>query len=104
MSKLMSGAGDPGATVENISPTNPVEQRRREFNATWEQPRGFLGTFQVIDNIPIAVRYMATSFVFFLAGGVAALVMRMQLARPDNGVGDAGTDNQFFTLHRATMM
>jgi cytochrome c oxidase subunit I+III len=104
MSKLMSGAGDPGATAEDISPTSPVEQRRREFNATWEQPRGFLGTFQVIDNIPIAVRYMATSFVFFLAGGVLALVMRLQLARPDNRVLDAETYNQFFTMHGTTMM
>lgn len=59
-------------------------QRKEEFNATWDQPRGFFGVFQTIDNIPIAVRYMATSFLFLIAGGVLALLMRLQLARPNN--------------------
>ena len=104
MSKLTSGAGDPAVPAEGSAPTSAAELRRREFNATWDQPRGFLGAFQVIDNIPIAVRYMATSFAFFLAGGVLALVMRLQLARPDNRVLDAETYNQFFTMHGTTMM
>ena len=79
-------------------------QRKEEFNATWDQPRGFFGVFQTIDNIPIAVRYMATSFLFLIAGGVLALLMRLQLARPNNQFLDAETYNQFFTMHGTTMM
>ena len=81
-----------------------LERRKRTFEATWDQPKGFLGFFQVIDNIPIAVRYMATSFAFFLIGGVLALVMRLQLARPGNEILDPETYNQFFTMHGTTMM
>lgn len=99
-----AGPGDPGGAADVGGDTSPDAQRKREFNHTWEQPRGILGIFQVIDNIPIAVRYMVTSFVFFLAGGVLALVMRLQLARPGNQVLDPETYNQFFTMHGTTMM
>ncbi|MDF1504878.1 cytochrome c oxidase subunit I [Roseisolibacter sp. H3M3-2] len=81
-----------------------AERRKREFEETWDAPKGLLGVFQVIDNIPIAVRYMATSFAFFLIGGALALVMRLQLARPDGTVLDAQTYNEFFTMHGTTMM
>ncbi|HYD55033.1 MAG TPA: cbb3-type cytochrome c oxidase subunit I [Gemmatimonadaceae bacterium] len=76
----------------------------RTFDETWDQPKGFLGFLATIDNIPIAVRYMATSFVFFVAGGVTALLMRLQLARPGAEVVDAHTYNQLFTMHGTTMM
>ncbi|MGZ8377344.1 MAG: cytochrome c oxidase subunit I [Gemmatirosa sp.] len=79
-------------------------QRRREFERTWDQPKGILGFFAVIDNIPIAVRYMATSFAFFIIGGILALVMRVQLARPEAGVVDPQTYNQLFTMHGTTMI
>lgn len=100
----MSGPGDPGGAADVGADASPAAIRKREFNLTWEPPRGILGMFQVIDNIPIAVRYMATSFVFFLAGGVLALMMRLQLARPGNQVLDPETYNQFFTMHGTTMM
>jgi cytochrome c oxidase subunit I+III len=76
----------------------------RSFDETWDQPKGFLGFFATIDNIPIAVRYMVTSFAFFIAGGLLALLMRVQLSRPENGFVDAQTYNQLFTMHGTTMM
>jgi cytochrome c oxidase subunit I+III len=82
----------------------PAERRKREFNHTWDQPKGLAGVFQTIDNVPIALRYMITSFAFFLVGGALALVMRLQLARPDGSVVDAETYNQLFTMHGTTMM
>jgi cytochrome c oxidase subunit I+III len=81
-----------------------TEQRRREFEETWDQPKGLRGFFEVIDNIPIATRYMATSFAFFLIGGVLALVMRVQLAGPEGRTVDAATYNQLFTMHGTTMI
>jgi cytochrome c oxidase subunit I+III len=74
------------------------------FDETWDQPKGFIGFFATIDNIPIAVRYMVTSFGFFVAGGILALLMRVQLARPENGFVDPHTYNQLFTMHGTTMM
>ncbi|HEX6048145.1 MAG TPA: hypothetical protein VFZ21_02715, partial [Gemmatimonadaceae bacterium] len=91
MSKLISGPGDPREAGEGVVAHSALERRKKEFNVTWDQPKGFFGAFQTIDNIPIAVRYMATSFAFFLAGGLLAVGMRLQLARPDGGVLDAQT-------------
>jgi len=81
-----------------------AEVRRREFDHTWDQPKGFFGIFATIDNIPIANRYMMTSFAFFIVGGLLALVMRVQLARPENGVVDPQTYNELFTMHGTTMI
>ena len=80
------------------------DTQKREFEQVWESPKGIFGWLQTIDNVPIAVRYMATSFAFFLIGGILALIMRVQLARPENGFVDAATYNQLFTMHGTTMM
>src|SRR5688500_20406306 len=74
------------------------------FQETWDQPKGIIGFFRTIDNIPISLRYMVTSFAFLVACGVTALLMRIQLARPENAFVDAQTYNQLFTMHGTTMM
>ena len=43
-------------------------------------------------------------FLFFLFGGVLALLMRLQLAVPDNTLLSADFYNQIFTLHGSVMM
>ena len=96
------------ATPDRVRPADAAEPatelRRREFAATWEGPKGLFAVVRTIDNIPIATRYMVTSFAFFLAGGVLALLMRVQLARPENGFVDPQTYNELFTMHGTTMM
>src|SRR4029079_17094691 len=52
----------------------------------------------------IGIRYVVTAFAFLLIGGLAAVVMRVQLGRPDNDFVDAETYNQLFTMHGTTMM
>jgi cytochrome c oxidase subunit I+III len=74
------------------------------FERTWSMPPGFIGKLREINNIPIAQRYMATGFGFFLAGGVMALLLRIQLGTPENTFLDAETYNQIFTMHGTTMM
>ena len=76
----------------------------KDFQETWDQPKGFIGFLATIDNIPISLRYMATSFAFFILGGILALLMRLQLSRPENNFVDAATYNQLFTMHGTTMM
>src|SRR5205823_12211523 len=52
----------------------------------------------------IALRYLVPAFGCCAAGGVLALLMRLQLARPDNGLIGPDLYNQIFTTHGTTMM
>ncbi|MGV3710425.1 MAG: cytochrome c oxidase subunit I [Gemmatimonas sp.] len=81
-----------------------VTERQQAFDRIWEVPRGPLAVLRTVDNIPIAIRYMATSFAFFIIGGILALVMRVQLARPENRLLSPEAYNQLFTMHGTTMM
>jgi cytochrome c oxidase subunit I+III len=74
------------------------------FVRVWSAPPGLLGWLREINNIPISTRYMATAFLFFLAGGIQALLLRIQLGTPENTFLDAATYNQIFTMHGTTMM
>ena len=56
------------------------------------------------NNTWIGLLYIGTAFMFFLAAGVLALLMRLQLAVPDNTFLDYNTYNQFFTMHGTVMM
>jgi cytochrome c oxidase subunit I len=55
------------------------------------------------DHKRIATNVFTLSFVFFIAGGILALVMRTQLAA-DGGVIGPYAYNQFFTMHGSTMV
>ena len=48
--------------------------------------------------------YTGVSFLFFLFAGVLAMLIRAQLAVPDNDFLSAETYNQVFTLHGSVMM
>src|SRR5207237_2123684 len=52
----------------------------------------------------IGVLYLVTTFLFFLAGGLLALGIRTQLARPDTGFLTAQQYNAAFTMHGITMV
>jgi cytochrome c oxidase subunit I len=70
----------------------------------WRDPPGFRGWFYQVNHRAIGRRYMITAFLFFLAGGVLAALMRTQLARPNNHFLSADFYNQVFTMHGSTMM
>jgi cytochrome c oxidase subunit 1 len=71
---------------------------------TWSSKPGLLGWLSSINHQEIGRRYILTAFIFLLLGGVEALLMRLQLARPENTLLTAGRYNQVFTLHGTTMM
>ena len=48
--------------------------------------------------------YMVTTFVFFLLGGVEALMIRLQLGAPNNTLVTPTVYNQLFTMHGTTMI
>jgi cytochrome c oxidase subunit 1 len=57
-----------------------------------------------VDHKRIGILYIVTSLVFFLAGGVLALLMRAQLATPDEHVVTRNSYNELFTMHGTTMI
>jgi cytochrome c oxidase subunit 1 len=56
------------------------------------------------DHKKIGHLYLITSFAFFLIGGLMALVMRAELARPGLQIVDNNQFNQLFTLHGTIML
>src|SRR5258705_858637 len=56
------------------------------------------------DHKRIGILYGVSAFVFFLIGGVEALIIRAQLARPGLTLVTADTYNELFTMHGTTMI
>src|SRR5438876_8451011 len=56
------------------------------------------------DHKRIGILYGVSAFVFFLIGGVEALIIRAQLARPGLTLVTADTYNELFTMHGTTMV
>jgi cytochrome c oxidase subunit 1 len=56
------------------------------------------------DHKVIGYLYLITSFGFFLFGGVLALIMRAQLARPGQHLVSNEQYNQLFTMHGTIML
>ena len=56
------------------------------------------------DHKKIGVMYVVTSFIFFLLGGIMAMIMRAELARPGNQVVSNEHFNQLFTMHGTVML
>ena len=65
---------------------------------------GFWGWLTTVDHKRIGVLYGVTAFVFFLVGGVEALILRIQLATPNSTFIDPETYDQLFTMHGTTMI
>jgi cytochrome c oxidase subunit 1 len=56
------------------------------------------------DHKRIGVLYLVTAFAFLMVGGVEALLMRSQLAVPNNTLLPAQRYNEILTLHGSTMV
>src|SRR5918997_1362239 len=65
---------------------------------------GVWGWITTVDHKKIGILYGVTAFVFFILGGLEAIAIRLQLARPNGDVLTAEAYNQFFTMHGLTMI
>src|SRR5688572_22033235 len=65
---------------------------------------GLRSWLMTVDHKRIGILYGVTAFLFFLVGGVEALLIRYQLAVPNNTAVDPDTFNQLFTMHALTMI
>jgi cytochrome c oxidase subunit I len=75
-----------------------------KLERTWSSKPGLLRWLSAINHQEIGRRYILTAFIFLLIGGIEALLMRLQLAKPENTFLSAERYNQIFTLHGTTMM
>ncbi len=75
------------------APAAPAPRRRA----------GLIDWITTTDHKRIGILYIATTFTFFLAGGVIAMVMRTELAAPGRIVSKQ-VYNELFTIHGTTMV
>jgi cytochrome c oxidase subunit I len=81
--------------------TTAVAQR---LKSRWETPRTLWGMLATVDHKEIGIRYIVTALLFMCIGGIEALVVRMQLARPDQALMSPEMYDQLFTMHGITMI
>jgi cytochrome c oxidase subunit I len=67
-------------------------------------PTGLLRWATTVDHKDIGILYLLTTLVFFGLGGIEALLIRVQLAVPNNTVLQADAYNAVFTMHGVTMI
>jgi cytochrome c oxidase subunit 1 len=65
---------------------------------------GAFSWFTTVDHKKIGIMYGVAAFVFFIVGGLEALLIRTQLYRPDGTLLNADQYNQVFTMHGITMI
>ncbi len=68
------------------------------------ESRGWFGWLSTTDHKKIGIMYMVATFVFFCLGGIEALIMRVQLAVPENTLVTPQVYNSLFTMHGTTMI
>ncbi|MDQ3090351.1 MAG: cytochrome c oxidase subunit I [Actinomycetota bacterium] len=94
------------AAVDTTRPATRTAQPLPQIVArTVERvPTGWTSWVTTTDHKKIGIMYLVMTFAFFLLGGVEALLMRVQLAVPENSFLDPSTYNALFTMHGTTMV
>lgn len=77
--------------------------RHQELEEIWGTPSG-PASLSSVNHTLVGKRFIVASLIFFLIGGVLAMMIRTQLATPDNAFMDAGVYSQVFTMHGTVMM
>ena len=76
--------------------------------STIAQKRGFGAVLwdylTTVDHKKVGILYFGAGFFFFLLGGIEAMIIRIQLAVPNNDFVSAGTFNEMMTMHGTTMI
>ena len=98
-------AAPPSSAMPESLPSSlprPAEEFPR-LEKAWITPKGWRFITSV-NNTNIGLLYIGTALLFFLLAGILALLMRAQLAVPDNELLSPSTYNQVFTMHGSVMM
>src|SRR3954469_25717287 len=88
------------ATPPNLA----AAERMDRLEVIWESRPGVLGWLTTTDHKRIGLLYFWTTLVLFAAGGAEALIIRTQLAQPNQHVVSPDTFDQLFSMHGITMI
>ena len=73
------------------------------YPVSWKNGR-VMSWVSTVDHKRIGILYIVTTLVFFLAGGILALLIRTQLATPNEDFITRENYNELFTIHGVTMV
>jgi cytochrome c oxidase subunit 1 len=85
-------------------PQTPVARPEVVMRGLQPKPTGWLAWLTTTDHKRIGIMYLVATFMFFIIGGVEALVMRLQLAQPNGTVVTPEVYNGLVSLHGTTMI
>src|SRR5436309_13045115 len=96
----------PGELRGRMSTTAPVLKPVPQVTAHEiqrpRQTKRWIDWITTTDHKKIGIMYLVLTFVFFMLGGVEALMMRAQLSVPNNTLISAQHYNQLLTMHGTT--
>lgn len=87
--------------TEGIAAHN--ESRHERLHRVWRYQPG-LGALAAVNHTTIGLRFLFTGVIFFLVGGLLAMLIRTQLALPNQDIVSPAMYNQLFTMHGTVMM
>jgi cytochrome c oxidase subunit I+III len=76
---------------------------KQELERIWQIPTGWR-ILSAVNNSVIGLFYLGAAIIFFLLAGTLGLLIRVQLAVPENDFLGQDLYNQIFTMHGTTMM
>ena len=74
------------------------------LESIWGEKPGLATWLTTVDHKKIGFKYLYTGLVFFVLGGIEALIIRVQLTDANLRVLDPEAYNQLFSMHGTTMM
>ncbi|WP_128254506.1 cbb3-type cytochrome c oxidase subunit I [Falsirhodobacter deserti] len=80
----------------------PIE-RHKQLDRIWNSGTGFQ-RLSAVNHPVVGRRFMAPALVFFVIGGLLAMLIRTQLASSESPFMEPGTYAQIFTMHGSIMM
>lgn len=84
-------------------PASVQQEQEKRLLEAWAMPRGWR-YWSAVNNSQVGLWYTLTAFAFFIFGGCLALLIRVQLAVPNNNFLTVEQYNQVFTMHGSVMM
>jgi cytochrome c oxidase subunit 1 len=93
-------------TPEHAARISRLQQARPEvvMHGLREEQGGWLAWLTTTDHKKIGIMYLFATFLFFILGGVEALLIRLQLAVPDGTLITPETYNGLVSMHGTTMI
>ena len=82
----------------------PISLRFPRFIPRPKSETGIWSWIGTVDHKRIGTLYAVTSFLWFIVGGIEALLIRTQLSRSELAIIDPELYNQLFTMHGTTMV